>query len=698
MRVDDLLVEVRTKTLTRVGAITPEWLVGTFAPVANDVGSWSLKLPNEHPMVAALQTPGSGIVVTQSISGGERVLMSGPTSKPRRVRDKDHVKGLLTFSGVTDDILLADALAFGDPAHLSTAQTVANDTRTGHAETLMRAYVNANIGSGAIASRRTGLRAFVTLATDLARGATITKSPRFQNLLVLLQEIATLSSLRFRVVQSGASLVFEVRDSTNRVATVRLDIENGTLASEQFEISPPSITRAVVAGQGEGVARVIVQRTTTDSTAAESDWGRTIERFLDARDKSVTTELQQKGDEALLAGGFTSRALKVNASDAQTMRYGEDWVEGDVVGVVIDDVVREIDVTSAAIVVGKDGVLVGAAIGDITAMDSVATVEQRVAATEQRVATLESTAITSSAEIATPSTLMLRDAAGRSQVIDPAVAADIDTLSARNTAISAATPDASATVRGLVKLATNADALTGTDTVRAVTPAGLKGAMNDASSGYRLARVLYFTSGATFSKATYPWLRAMRVKAQGGGGAGGGAGATGGNYSVGSGGGGGGFAESFITDIAGLASSVTVTVGAGGSAVSGGTGGTGGTSSFGALVVAAGGTGGIVKPASAYAPYISGGAGGVATAGDFRQKGGGGGTGAGYSDLGSSGAGGSAQLGGGARGVGQGSGTLSGEAGGTYGGGGGGAYNSATQSAAIGGAGGAGIVVVELYA
>lgn len=216
--------------------------------------------------------------------------------------------------------------------------------------------------------------------------------------------------------------------------------------------------------------------------------------------------------------------------------------------------------------------------------------------------------------------------------------------------------------------------------------------------GYRLNQVLYLTAGATFSKATYPWLRAVRVKVQGAGGAGGGAAATTTNYSVGSGGGGGGFAESFITDIAGLASSVTVTVGAGGSATAGGAGGTGGSSSFGALVVAPGGTGGIVKPASVYAPYISGGAGGVPTAGDFRQKGGGGGTGAGYSDLGSSGAGGSSQLGGGARGVGQGSGTIAGEAGGNYGGGGGGAYNSTSQSAVAGGAGAPGIVVVELFA
>ena len=113
--------------------------------------------------------------------------------------------------------------------------------------------------------------------------------------------------------------------------------------------------------------------------------------------------------------------------------------------------------------------------------------------------------------------------------------------------------------------------------------------------GYLYAQTLtYAVAGtSTFTKATYPWLRALRVRCQGGGGGGGGPGGTGASsVSIGGAGGGGGYAESFITDIAGLDASVTITVGAGGSGGSSAAGSNGGSSSFGALVSANGGNGG----------------------------------------------------------------------------------------------------------
>jgi microcystin-dependent protein len=426
MRDDELIVEVRDKTLARVGSITPEYRQMKIVPRVNDVGTWELTLPGEHPMVDALMTPGSGIIVTQ-ITGPSttRVLMSGPTSAPTFVRNRDNPDGLLTFSGVSDSIIAADAVAYGDPANLSTAQTVANDVRTGNAETIMRAYVNANIGPGAIASRKTQMRQYVALATNLNRGPSMTKSPRFQNLLELLQEIAIYSSLTFRFVQIGSQIVFEIGAITDRSALVRLDIETGTLDSEQIQQVPASATRAIVAGQGEGTARVIVERTSTDSAAAETNWGRVIERFLDARDKSVTAELQQQGDEFLIANGAVDYAIKATASDSQTMRYGIDWVEGDIVAVIVDGGEQDVNVVSAAIVDGPDGVLVGMAVGDIAKMERSTTTEQRVDNLESRVSTIErSDDSAPGAVAATPGTLALRDGSGRTQVATPVAAAD----------------------------------------------------------------------------------------------------------------------------------------------------------------------------------------------------------------------------------------------------------------------------------
>jgi hypothetical protein len=123
------------------------------------------------------------------------------------------------------------------------------------------------------------------------------------------------------------------------------------------------------------------------------------------------------------------------------------------------------------------------------------------------------------------------------------------------------------------------------------------------NEGYQLVQTIYSTSSGDFTKATYPWLRAIRVRCQGAGGGGGGAQATGSNQvAIGNGGSGGAYAESFVTDIAGLAASITTTVGAGGAGGAAGAnnGSNGGNSSFGSLVIAGGGLGGA-----------AGGAGGV---------------------------------------------------------------------------------------
>jgi hypothetical protein len=216
-----------------------------------------------------------------------------------------------------------------------------------------------------------------------------------------------------------------------------------------------------------------------------------------------------------------------------------------------------------------------------------------------------------------------------------------------------------------------------------------------------LQQVLYYTSSGTFTKATYPWLRAIRVKCQAGGGAGGGATASGAGTSKGGGGGGGGYAESFITNIAALASSVTVTRGAGGTGVAGANGNAGGSSSFGSLVAANGGQFGQI-PVAGFAEIAltaPPGAGGVGSSGELLLSGSPGTWAFSTSPddfRGASGNGGASILSGGATGRNV---TGNGDSAVGYGSGGAGAYNSQTQTVTrAGGNGAAGIVIVELYA
>jgi hypothetical protein len=227
-------------------------------------------------------------------------------------------------------------------------------------------------------------------------------------------------------------------------------------------------------------------------------------------------------------------------------------------------------------------------------------------------------------------------------------------------------------------------------------------AADELERGFRLVQTVTFTTSGTFTKATYPWLRAIRVRVQGAGGGGGGVPATGANqFAVASGGDAGGFAESFITNIAGLDASVTVTRGAGGAANSAADGGAGGSSSFGTVVAANGGSGGryLSSPVaegttSVAAPSSSVAANG--TAGDRLISGGKGLPGVGtsrFAGLQTGGAGGNSVLAPGGRGGVQNSGDV-----GQLGSGGGGAARSQDSVAVAGRAGGNGIVIVELFA
>lgn len=216
--------------------------------------------------------------------------------------------------------------------------------------------------------------------------------------------------------------------------------------------------------------------------------------------------------------------------------------------------------------------------------------------------------------------------------------------------------------------------------------------------GYQFWKQVRFTSSGSFNPddVAHTGWRAARVRCQAGGAAGGGAAATAaGETSSGGGGQAGGYAESWLLRSA-VVGTQTVTRGAGGTGVSAGVGNNGGTSSLGALVSAEGGNGGATVGASG---TINGSAGGnslQATTGDIGMVGQGGGFGfKGGASGGAGGIGGSSPMGGGGGASRASSG--SGLPGRNYGGGGGGALNGASQAAQPGGAGGDGIVIVDLY-
>ena len=113
MRAEDLTVEVRDKTLARLGQIPASYLNLTKCTARDSaVGEWALTIPADHPLATPLRTPGAGIIVT--LASGE-VFLSGPMTKATSDSTYSDTAGVLTVEGVTDEIVLWDALAWPDP-------------------------------------------------------------------------------------------------------------------------------------------------------------------------------------------------------------------------------------------------------------------------------------------------------------------------------------------------------------------------------------------------------------------------------------------------------------------------------------------------------------------------------------------------------------------------------------------------------
>src|SRR5690606_39291825 len=83
----------------------------------------------------------------------------------------------------------------------------------------------------------------------------------------------------------------------------------------------PTCTAAIVAGQGEGTARTIIER-----AVAASPWGR-IESFVDRRDTDDMAELRAAGDSALAEGAERTdlAAEAIDLPDPRLPRYGRDY-------------------------------------------------------------------------------------------------------------------------------------------------------------------------------------------------------------------------------------------------------------------------------------------------------------------------------------------------------------------------------------
>ena len=384
MQISDLIVEVRGPNFERVGQITPENLVGaTFVSRFNNVGSWELRMPADAFLVDDVRTPGYGIVVSTE----QGTLISGFTLSAQLEQTKEDPQGTWVIRGADDSLILSERLGYPTPVTADvTAQTVANDDRTGNAETVIKEYVSYNIGPDAPEERQIPN---LLIEDDLERGPVVFGSSRFTQLQELLYGLATSAGLGYAVEQEESDLVFRVYEPIDRSADIRMDIANNRLNQADYSYSSPNATRLIIGGQGEAQDRVFYEGTTTDSLEAESVWLRRIEQFKDERNTEDADQFEQATLEALAENGKTIVNMSVSPADELSMQYGIDWNLGDQITVVINELEAVAVVSEVGISIASDGVRIAATVGNPVALDFESKLIAKTQTQDSRISNLE---------------------------------------------------------------------------------------------------------------------------------------------------------------------------------------------------------------------------------------------------------------------------------------------------------------------
>ena len=304
------------------GVIFQDW-TGTLVERYNTPGTLQVEGNLEH--LRDLLTPGGGC----TLEDDNGVRFSGPLTEYTKRGD-----GTCTATFASDLIWLWDRDLYPTPAAVWGSQAADYDTRTGAAETVLLAFVNANAGPGALTARRvTGL----TLPTTLGRGGTVKITGRFDNLGQLVHDIAEAATLRVAVLQDGTDLALTIDEPPDLSATARYGTAEtggpGVLSEDwEFTVRRPTATRALVAGGGEGAARILREK---GDAAAESLWGARVESFVDQRNTSDTGELDKAGDDAL-SDGSAPVEIRATLPDVPDLRLVTDVPLGSLVGLDLD--------------------------------------------------------------------------------------------------------------------------------------------------------------------------------------------------------------------------------------------------------------------------------------------------------------------------------------------------------------------------
>lgn len=308
----------------------------------NEPSSGSFTVPAYQEIVDQLPRPASPgdpgvperrVVIIRNLGeeydGYTHTLIAGPIETWLREESDDGENsgiGKLTVHFADDLAHIVARSVYPNPAQTAAGQTVDRWSMTGVASTVLYALVNGNAGPGALPSRKVPM---LTMAADTGIGGSVAvTAQRMEPLGDVARAIAdTGGGLGFRTYQDSA-IRFEVYQPPDKSSTVFFSFGLGNMKYRSVEVSAPTVTAAIVGGQGEGADRNLIER---NNTGDEALWGR-FEKLVSRPGSSVLQSLQDDGDGALGQGASTVR-VTANVADIPDQRFGPHYQLGDRVSV-----------------------------------------------------------------------------------------------------------------------------------------------------------------------------------------------------------------------------------------------------------------------------------------------------------------------------------------------------------------------------
>lgn len=333
-------------TLTRTGPLI--WTKIDITPTHNQSGPAVVELP---------ATDANWDLIAFDVNGdlvpfGLHVNWNGVYQVPVLVEDWAYsstvdtggaLKQSLTLTGADMTAVLAGRIAYPNPGAAWSGQTITTTTYTGHAETVIKNILTANL----VTASDTARRAPLTIAADAGRGGTVTykvvdPNPAAttgtqtttvqQNLMDMVRAVAAQTPIGVRVTLGAGQLVVDCYIPRDLTSVAVFSTGLGNLTDTKLTAAAPTGNAILLQSKVTGA-----NFTEVHGHLGTNPWRR-IEQFSDQSSTDTAADITTAGA-AAVASGASKVSLQVTVADIPQLRFGADDLANGVQGYLVGDTV-----------------------------------------------------------------------------------------------------------------------------------------------------------------------------------------------------------------------------------------------------------------------------------------------------------------------------------------------------------------------